>query len=99
VRPARGPETNPEAAIALDSIVAALEQSRYAPPTDLPAQLEALRAATDTCVDALRAGVAPAARYRAEWWPASVISRRKTRALRQPLERTQATEGMVDNLR
>lgn len=71
-RPARGPTVNPDAVVAVDRIVRDLELLRYSrahqPETGL------LRAEVETCIEALEAGVAPRARRRATWLPASVVS-------------------------
>jgi transglutaminase-like putative cysteine protease len=96
-RPQRGPQTNPEAAAALDLIVEGLELARYAPSGQEAADPAGMRAAADTCVEGLRAGVGGRARWRAAWWPRSVLDRRPGTARRtaSPLPPRQ---GVVDNL-
>lgn len=74
-RPRRGREQAPEAAHALDRIVAALERSRYARD---PETFTADRLAGDLAVveESLTAGVTTREARRATWWPASVVGRR-----------------------
>jgi transglutaminase-like putative cysteine protease len=74
-RPRRGRDQAPEAADALDRLVAALEHSRYARD---PETFTADRFADDLTLveDALAAGVTPREVRRAAWWPASVVGRR-----------------------
>jgi transglutaminase-like putative cysteine protease len=74
-RPRRGRVQAPEAADALDRLVAALEHSRYARD---PETFTADRFADDLTLveDALAAGVTPREVRRAAWWPASVVGRR-----------------------
>lgn len=96
VRPARGPETNPEATAALDDIVFALEQSWYAPPGPVIGTVDEMRAAAEKCIDALRAGVSPSVRRRAEWLPASL---RRLDGAVGPTTRLRARQGVVDSLR
>lgn len=74
-RPRRGRDQAPEAADALDRLVAALEHSRYARD---PETFTADRFADDLTLveDALAAGVTPREVRRAVWWPASVVGRR-----------------------
>lgn len=74
-RPRRGHDQAPEAADALDRLVAALEHSRYARD---PETFTADRFADDLTLveDALAAGVTPREVRRAAWWPASVVGRR-----------------------
>ncbi len=71
-RPARGPEVNPDAVVAIDRIVRDLELLRYSRAHEAEAGL--LRAEVETCIEALEAGVSPRVRRRAEWLPASVLS-------------------------
>jgi transglutaminase-like putative cysteine protease len=72
-RPARGPKVNPDAVVAIDRIVRDLELLRYSRAHEAEAGL--LRAEVETCIEALEAGVSPRVRRRAEWLPASVLSR------------------------
>ncbi|TGN66125.1 transglutaminase domain-containing protein [Nocardioides eburneiflavus] len=74
-RPRRGRDQAPEAADALDRLVAALEHSRYARD---PETFTADRFADDLTLveDALAAGVTPREVRRAAWWPASVVGHR-----------------------
>jgi hypothetical protein len=70
----RGSAANPEAAAALHRLVELLERARYA--RELPpgaADLDRLKADTETCVDAMRAGAGRRRRARATWLPLSVI--------------------------
>jgi transglutaminase-like putative cysteine protease len=73
-RPRRGPDTNPDAVFALDRIVHALEQLRYARPND--AEQGTWRAELQTCVEALYGGAPQRARRAADWWPRSVFARK-----------------------
>lgn len=72
-RPATGPGVNPSAVTALEQLVAALEQDRYAPAGAAVADGE-VRQWADTCVAALRAGSPARAVRRASWWPRSAFS-------------------------
>lgn len=98
-RPRRGPEVNPEAVVALDRIVLALELSRYAerdPGTD-----GTWRADTETCVLALTGGAPLRVRRRAEWWPRSLFVRERVVSrpsdLHEDRERP-AYAGVVDHV-
>ncbi len=73
-RPARGPAINPDAVVAIDRIVRDLELLRYSRAHEAEAGL--LRAEVETVSEALRAGVSPRVRRRAEWLPASVLSKK-----------------------
>ncbi|MBM7515337.1 transglutaminase family protein [Nocardioides nitrophenolicus] len=75
-RPRTGPDAAPEAAAALDRLVLAVEQTRYARPGAV-ATLERSSVAADGAlvVAALEAGVTPRARRRARWVPLSVWRR------------------------
>jgi transglutaminase-like putative cysteine protease len=72
-RPRRGPETNPDAVLALDRIVHSLELLRYARPGGT--EPGTWRAEMQTCVDALYGGAPKRARRAAAWWPRSVFQR------------------------
>ena len=74
-RPRRGRDQAPEAAQALDRLVLALEQSRYARD---PETFTADRFAGDLSLveESLSAAVTPRDVRRAAWWPASVTGRR-----------------------
>lgn len=96
-RPARGPQTNPEAVTALGQIVQALELSRYAPAGQPVAGTEEMRACAETCVEALRAGVTPRVRRTATWWPRSVLFGVR-RGQAAPTMRVRPGQGVVDNL-
>ena len=76
-RPRRGRDHAPEAALALDRIVVALERSRYACD---PESFTAEDHARDALLveESLAAGVTPREVRRAAWWPASVVGRRMT---------------------
>jgi transglutaminase-like putative cysteine protease len=83
-RPRRGRDQAPDAARALDRLVAALEQSRYARD---PEAFAAEAFADDLALveDALASGVTPREARRAAWWPASVVGRRTSwRSLGRP---------------
>lgn len=62
---------NPDAEAALGRILTVVERSRYARTTP---GAEAIRDDVDACVDALRLGVEPAVRRRADWLPVSLTS-------------------------
>ena len=73
-RPAHGPDVVPEAAEALDRLVVALEELRYARPDEgrpVPGVLDDTR----LVIAALWGGASPRERRRATWWPASVLRR------------------------
>lgn len=74
-RPRRGRDQAPEAAQALDRLVAALERSRYArdPETFTADHLSGDLALVE---ESLAAGVTSREARRAQWWPASVVGRR-----------------------
>lgn len=72
-RPRQGPETNPDAVMALDLIVHALERLRYARADG--ADPGTWRAEVDTCVEALYGGATRRACRAATWWPRSVFVR------------------------
>jgi transglutaminase-like putative cysteine protease len=87
-RPRRGRDQAPEAAHALDRLVTALERSRYARD---PESFSASHLADDLALveESLTAGVTSRDARRAQWWPASVVGRRRpwrprTRAGRAP---------------
>ena len=75
-RPRRGPEVNPDAVVALDRIVLALELARYAERD--PGIDGSWRADAETCVLALTGGATLRVRRRAEWWPRSLFVRERT---------------------
>ncbi len=75
-RPATGAEAGPTAVRALERLVAALEEDRYA-PAGTGVDARAAREWCATCVAALRAGVSPRTARRAAWWPTSALQRRK----------------------
>jgi transglutaminase-like putative cysteine protease len=74
-RPRRGPEVNPDAVVALERIVLALEMSRYAERD--PGIAGSWHADTETCILALTGGATLRARRRAEWWPRSLFVRER----------------------
>jgi transglutaminase-like putative cysteine protease len=79
-RPRRGRDEAPEAAAALDRIVTALEEQRYAQTA--PARADQALADDLTVVEeALVSGVSAGEQRRATWWPRSVVSRRSTRTI------------------
>jgi hypothetical protein len=71
--PRRGPGMNPDAVVAVDSVVHALERRRYARGDTSHAG--AWRAEVQTCIDALYGGAPRRARQRATWLPRSVFVR------------------------
>ncbi|WP_416953037.1 transglutaminaseTgpA domain-containing protein [Nocardioides sp. T5] len=80
-RPRRGRDQAPEAAQALDRIVAALERSRYArDPETFTA--DGLAGDLTLVEESLTAGVTSREARRAAWWPASVVGRRTRLRLR-----------------
>jgi transglutaminase-like putative cysteine protease len=81
-RPRRGPDTNPDAVLALDRIAHALERLRYA--RNDGSEPGTWRAEMQTCVEALYGGAPKRARRAADWWPRSVFSRKVE--VRRPLE-------------
>lgn len=93
-RPRRGRDQAPEAAQALDRLVGVLEHSRY---SRNPETFTAERFADDARVveESLAAGVTPRDVRRAQWWPASVVGRRRT--WRPRVSRTAQTKTPVDN--
>ena len=102
-RPRRGRDQAPEAAQALDRLVGVLEHSRY---SRNPETFAAEQFAGDARVveDALAAGVTPREVRRAQWWPVSVVGRRRSwrpRSSRAPQSRTPVdheTSRTVDEL-
>ena len=76
-RPQRGASINPDATAALDRIVSALEESRYA-AAPRPADPASLRTDVETCSVALHTAATPVARRRATWWPVSALRRPRT---------------------
>jgi transglutaminase-like putative cysteine protease len=81
-RPRRGPDTNPDAVVALDRIVHSLERLRYARHDGT--EPGTWRAEMQTCVEALYGGAPKRARRAAEWWPRSVFNRPAD--VRRPLD-------------
>ncbi len=71
--PRRGPDANPDAVSAVDTVVHALERRRYA--RDDISQAGAWREELQTCVEALYAGAPRRARQRATWLPRSLFVR------------------------
>jgi transglutaminase-like putative cysteine protease len=71
----RGAAANPEAAAALDRLVADVERARYSrgPETDRGRPVEQVRADVETCTEALRAGSVKKRRRAATWLPASLV--------------------------
>ncbi|MGZ5417248.1 MAG: transglutaminase family protein [Nocardioides sp.] len=72
----RGPGVNPDAEEALVRLVGLVERARYA--RDLPAgaaQVDAVRADLDACVEALEAGAGKRRRTQATWLPRSLWAR------------------------
>ncbi|WP_121252554.1 transglutaminaseTgpA domain-containing protein [Nocardioides ferulae] len=81
-RPARGPDQAPDAVLALDRIVSALERLRYARAVE--PHVGALSAEVTTCVAALEGGATQHARRLATWWPRSVLNWSALAVRRQP---------------
>jgi hypothetical protein len=90
-RPRRGPDTNPDAVMALDRIVHSLERLRYARPSGQEAGT--WRAVMQTCVEALYGGAPKRARRAADWWPRSVFSRQVD--VRRPFDDTPLEPSMA----
>lgn len=80
-RPRRGRDQAPEAAHALDRLVAALEHSRYSREPEM-FTADRFRAEVELVEASLAAGVTPRDVRRATWWPASVTGRRTSWRLR-----------------
>jgi transglutaminase-like putative cysteine protease len=76
-RPRHGADVAPEAVVALDRIVLAVERLRYARAGQHP-EPGALRAELETVVASLYGGAPLGARRRATWWPRSVLLRKQT---------------------
>ncbi len=74
-RPVHGPEVAPDAVSALDLIVHAVERLRYARSGE--ASAPPLRAELETVIASLHGGATRRARRRAQWWPASVVTRQR----------------------
>ncbi len=71
----RGAVAHPEAAAALHRLVGLLERSRYARHLpDEAAGAEQVRADTELCVQAMRAGAGRKRRVRATWLPVSLVA-------------------------
>ena len=90
-RPRRGPDTNPDAVMALDLIVHSLERLRYARADG--SEAGTWRAEMQTCVEALYGGAPKRARRVADWWPRSVFSRRVE--VRRPIAESPAEPAMA----
>lgn len=73
-RPRTGPDADPEAASALERLVAALELARYARPGSAVPSPE-LAADARTCCTSLEAGVTRGVALRARWLPRSLWQR------------------------
>ncbi len=96
-RPARGPAMNPDAVVAIDRIVRDLELLRYSRAHEAEAGL--LRAEVETVTEALEAGVSPRVRRRAEWLPASVLSRKaRSRAIADDQTVSTPWGGVVEHV-
>ncbi|KAA1417927.1 transglutaminase domain-containing protein [Nocardioides humilatus] len=73
-RPRTGPDADPEATMALERIISALELARYARPgSSVPPP--GLADDALTCIASLEAGVTPSVATRARWLPRSVWQR------------------------
>ncbi len=96
-RPGHGPDRAPEAVVALDRIVRALELLRYArlDPAADATRGAGLRAEAETCLAALRGGAARSNRRRADWWPRSVLTPVHRSSRRQSQQPVQARYGGV----
>lgn len=73
-RPRTGPDADPDATIALERIIAALELARYARPGTAGAPA-GLADDTRTCIASLEAGVTRSALWKARWLPRSAWQR------------------------
>jgi transglutaminase-like putative cysteine protease len=94
-RPAHGRDIAPEAVDAMDRVVRELELLRYSRRGS--EDRGALRDDVLMCVGALRAGVTPRVRRRAEWWPRSVL-RRQRAAPRGPVREQSRFGGVVEHI-
>ena len=95
VRPAQGRSANPEAAAALDRLVAAVELERYSGRA-LVVDPSKLEADVTACVDSLAAGAGSSARRQARWLPRSL---RRPTAVREGLSRMRsARDSVVDHV-
>lgn len=92
----RGAAANPEAAAALDRLVADVERARYSRGADCERgrPVESVRADVETCVAALKAGSVKKHRRAAVWLPASLV---RNGAWRSGLpSRTPSTSPVAD---
>ncbi|WP_395694709.1 transglutaminaseTgpA domain-containing protein [Nocardioides sp.] len=95
-RPAHGPLVAPESVAALDRLVLAIEQLRYARPGASTADPVAVRADAGTVIDSLAGGALRSSRRRATWWPRSVLrTRPRARVARGTVEARYG--GVVDH--
>ena len=97
-RPQTGAHTQPAAVTALDQLVRALEETRYAPEVTHTPTLEELRDQVATCVAALEGGVTRQARLRATWLPASVLTLRRGVVQLPVVTRVRSTQDVVDHV-
>lgn len=96
-RPETGPRQNPEATASLRTLVRAVEQARYAAVPDVP-PADVLRDHVARCREALRSGLTRQARWRADWFPASVISLRAGGVVRPTTTRVRSDQDVVDRV-
>lgn len=95
-RPAHGRGVGPEAEEALDRLVLALEQLRYARPG---AVVPGVREDAERVVAALWGGASARERRLATWWPASVVrSRARRRTELEPAPVSARFGGVVDHV-
>lgn len=73
-RPRTGADADPDATRALERIIGALEQARYARPGSATAPAQ-LGADGETCIASLEAGVTPRVARQARWLPRSLWQR------------------------
>lgn len=96
-RPAHGVDRAPAATAALARITRSIERSRYARGHREAAGVHADD--VELCVEALTAGVAPRARRRAQWLPASITAKRVRATRSEEVEDSEETPGaLVEHL-
>lgn len=96
-RPRTGEDQDPLAVDALLRVALAVERARYARP-GAPAP-GGLWHDVETCVEGWTAGVTPAARRRALWWPRSVLVRRRPRPPVPAVRVERDSEGRLEHVR
>ncbi|MCW2795809.1 DUF3488 and transglutaminase-like domain-containing protein [Nocardioides sp.] len=95
-RPPHGAQLAPDAVVALDRIVRALEMLRYS--REQSAGAGSLRAEVMTCVAALEGGASRGARRAAIWWPRSAVTRPRLKLRRSGATVETRFGGVVDHV-